>query len=104
MLVTGGYDKQVCLWDVDNMIQKFRLQVDDIGFTESQWNSILALDPRELFFKENPSSIIFLDIAVLLKYSLELKNKLNILTTIPNSSWKLASTFRDITTGWKMFV
>ena len=27
MLVSGGYDNTVALWDVDNMVQKLRLQV-----------------------------------------------------------------------------
>ena len=29
-LATGGYDMCVCLWDVDNNVQKLKLQVLDV--------------------------------------------------------------------------
>ena len=41
LLVSGGFDHQVCVWDVENSVQKLRLQghsdwVEDVSFSKDQ--------------------------------------------------------------------
>jgi len=52
LLVTGGYDRQVLIWDVDNMVLKLKLQVsvNIVEFTlKSHCISAKNIDQFEFF-------------------------------------------------------
>ena len=55
MLVTGGYDTQVSLWDMENMVQQLRLQVM-FHFVRIQDQGLCIPDIKSKFEIKVPTS------------------------------------------------
>lgn len=65
--MTGGYDHQILVWDVDNMVQKLRLQ----GHLD--WVEDVCFSPDQKWILSCGKVIVSTDLAVMSTVAFELK-------------------------------